>query len=64
MMEAEGIGTLEAVMRLETLRTKIGAEEIVAHFDTKSGDVDIVVDKDGFSMYVDGRPVPRVGRQP
>ena len=58
----EGPGVIQAIARLETLRTQIGAEELVAHFETKSGDVDLVVDTDGFQMYVNGAPVPRVKR--
>ena len=57
-MEIEGPGIVEAVARLETMRSQLGAAEITASFITAGGDVEIEVTESGFAMYVNGQAVP------
>jgi hypothetical protein len=58
-MEGREVGLREAVTKLTALREELGAMDLVAHWTSEFGDIDLVVDGDGHAFYVNDEHVPQ-----
>lgn len=56
-----GLGLAIAMNHLRVMREELDAETIAATFTTHHGEVEILVDKEGIEMQVDGKTVPMIG---
>jgi hypothetical protein len=58
-----GPGLKAAADAMQAMREWLGAHTLTAHFELGQEQIDMVVDEDGHDMYVDGEPVPIIGRR-
>lgn len=57
-MEDHAIGIQDAIQQATELREHVGADDLVLIWNTEFGDVTLVVDQDGHSLFVNDDPVP------
>lgn len=57
-MEDHAIGIREAIDKTVELRETTGADDIVVSWPTEFGDITLVVDGDGYELFVGDEPVP------
>jgi len=58
-MEEPEAGLTTAVTQATELRRHIGAKDIVIHWTNEHGEVALIVDADGWDLFVNGDQVPR-----
>jgi len=58
-MEGPEAGLTTAVQEATEMRRHIGAQDIVIHWTNAHGEVALIVDADGWDIFVNGVQVPR-----